>query len=466
MPTGGTCGPGSPLSEGGRDAALRALLEIEAGVPPARALDAALRGVGDPRERALATELAYGVTRQRGALDALLAPFCHRGLAGLDPAVSCVLRLGAYQLRHLDRVPAYAAVQTSVDLLRRHGPPAAAGLVNAVLRRLEAAPRGPEAPPPGDDLEALAVASSHPAWLVRRWAARLGRAETEALLASNNRRPGVCLRPNALRTDAAGLLAELAGSGIRGRPGRWLPEAVILERGGAPGDLPALRQGRCTVQGEASMLVAHVAAPRPGDLCLDVAAAPGGKATHLAEWMGDRGTVVANDIDGRRAQLCVEAAARLGLRAVQPHSADARRLPEAFGGRCDVVVADVPCTGLGTLASRPDLRWRKQEADIATVAALQAEILGAAAACVKPGGILVYSTCTTEPEENELVVADLLGSHPEFQPLDLRGRIPAALADSPSAQAGLLRLWPHVHGTDGFFIAGLRRCERRADHGG
>ena len=441
--------------------ALRALLRVEAGEPAGPALHGELGDLADPRERALATELVYGVTRVRGALDGALAPACRRPLRSLHPAVRAALRLGCYQLRATDRIPAHAAVDSSVELVRRHGCPEAAGLVNAVLRRLAASPPAE----PGGGTAGLAERYGHPAWLVARWLSRMGPEETERLLQANNARPAVSLRANVLRTTGDALREELAGAGLDARPARYVPEAVRIRRAGDPGALPAVAGGRCTVQGEASMLVGVVADPRPGDLCLDVAAAPGGKATHLAERMGDRGRVVANDRSAERAALCAQAAARLGLRSVETRSGDARALPAEFGGRCDVVLADLPCTGFGTLAARPDLRWRRRPEDIAALAALQAELLAAAGRCVKPGGLLVYSTCTTEPEENEAVVAVFLAGHDDFEPVDLRGRVPAALRDEPGLPAGMLRLWPHVHDTEGFFIAVLGRREGRARGG-
>jgi len=452
-----------PTGDGARDAALRALLQIERGAAAGSALDRALREVPDVRDRALTTELAYGVTRMVGALDAELAPLCTRPLQALEPGVRGALRLGLYQLRYMDRIPAYAAVAGSVDLARRHARPAAAGLVNAILRK--AAATGPPTPlraAPGEapGAAALAQAHSHPEWLVRRWLARLGPTETIRLLRANNRAPAVTLRANPLRCDGAALAAELATGGITCRPGRWLPEAVVVSRGMAPGRLAAFAAGRCTVQGEASMLVGHLADPAPGALCLDVAAAPGGKATHLAERMGNQGTVIANDSAAGRVALCRSAAARLGLDCIRTQVADGRALPLAFADRCDVVVADLPCSGLGALAGRPDLRWRKREADIAALALLQAELVAAAGRCVKPGGRLVYSTCTTEPEENEAIVAGFLAAHPDYEPEDARPRLPDELAAQPGAAAGLVRLWPHLHETEGFFIAVLRRQGR------
>lgn len=441
-----------------REAALQALLLVERGAAAGEALERAVAGLAEPRDRALATELAYGVTRLRAGLDRELSGFCTRPLAGLEPAVRAALRLGLYQLRHTDRIPAYAAVAGAVDLARRHSRPAAAGLVNAVLRRAAAA--APPRAAAADDPAALAAAYSHPEWLVRRWLRRLGPEDTRRLLLADNAPPAVTLRANRLRCSGPELAAELRQAGVGCRSGRLLPEAVTLEHGTAPAGLPALREGRCTVQGEASMLVGRLAAPSPGCLCLDVAAAPGGKATDLAERMGDTGTVVANDVSPQRAERSGAAARRLGLRSLRIRVGDARELPRDFAGRCDVVVADVPCSGLGALAGRADLRWRKREADIPALAALQAGIIAAAGACVKPDGRLVYSTCTTEAEENEDVVAGFLSAHPEFAPEDLRGRLPAELAAAPEAERGMVRLWPHLNGTEGFFIAVLRRSRR------
>jgi 16S rRNA (cytosine967-C5)-methyltransferase len=433
----------SPEVPGARSAALRALLAVERGVPSGHALARELPRLDDPRDRGLATELVNGVARRQGALDAELARLCRRPLDRLEPAVRAALRLGLYQLRHLDRIPAHAAVDGSVRLVRRN--PGAAALVNAVLRRAATAR------PPVDE------AATHPAWMVRRWTERLGADEARALLVANNRPAAVTLRANRLRQSGSDLLAHLRAAGVAAEPGRWLPEAVRLPHGVAPVGLPALQQGLCSVQGEASMLVAHVAAPTPGQRCLDVAAAPGGKAAHLAEWMGDVGEVVANDVSPARAERVRAAAQRLGLRAVTVRVGDARDLPAVYGATFDVVLADVPCSGLGALAARADARWRKREEDLPRLAALQGELLAAAAACLRPGGRLVYSTCTTEREENEEVVAAFLGRYPAFAVDDLRPRLPEGLRGAASADGGTVQLWPQRHGTEGFFIAALRR---------
>ncbi|HEY8394051.1 MAG TPA: 16S rRNA (cytosine(967)-C(5))-methyltransferase RsmB [Thermaerobacter sp.] len=452
----------------GREAAFLALLAAERGDAYVdQALSRVLARSGLPeRERSLATELAYGVARRLGSLDWGLARFARRPPARWDPPVRVAIRMGAYQLWHLDRIPAHAAVDESVELVRRHGPAYAAGFVNAVLR---AAARVrwedlPIPPPAADPAGHLAIAEAHPRWLVERWLRRLGAEETAALLAANNRVPVLSARINRLRAEPQGLRQELEQVGAAVQPGRYLPEALRLGHGVHPAELAAFREGRLTWQDESSMLAVHVLDPQPGETVIDVAAAPGGKSTHIAERMGDRGRVVACDIDAGRLEKVEENARRLGLRSVELLVLDGRRLPDRFAGAADRVLADVPCTGLGVIARRPDLRWRKSPDDIAALAVLQRELLAAAAACLKPGGVLVYSTCTTEPEENQdVVTAFLREAGGEFTTEDLRPWLPPALRDEPGADEGWIQLWPHRHGVDGFFIARIRRRPARRD---
>lgn len=389
------------------------------------------------------TELVYGVTRRRLTLDHEIDGLSH--VRRLSPALRASLRLGLYQIRHLQRVPSYAALHEAVEQARRHGHEGTARLANALLRRALAV--GPPAAP------SVAVATSHPAWLVDRWTARLGADDARQLLDSDNARPPVTLRVNRLRTSPRALAQALSSDGVETRPGRWCPEALEALDGPPPARLRSFRAGMFSLQGEASMLAARALEPRPGQRVLDVAAAPGGKATHLAELIGDRGEVVANEVDPRRAELVAAGARRLGLRAVAVRCGDARHLPQELAGRCDRVLADLPCSGLGVLARRPDLRWHKTEADLARLAGLQSELLDAAAACVGPGGLLVYSTCSTEPEEGEQVVDAFLQRHPDFEPSPLG----CVLGDACDAAAWQMRLWPHRHGTDGFFIARFGR---------
>lgn len=455
-----------------RLAAVRALLAVERGADPREALDRALADRSlDPRDRALATELVYGTTRWRGTLDRALAGVADRPLERLPAAIRQVLRLAAYQVLVLERVPARAAVHQAVELARRFGHEGTARYVNAVLRALLRSPDPLRLPDPERDPAAyLAVRHAHPEWLVRRYLARLGREATEALLAANNAAPALGVRVNPLRADAPRVADALARAGLQVEPGRWLDGALRVRGGLTPRRWPGFDAGWFTVQDEGSMLPALVLSPEPGDRVLDACAAPGTKSGQLAERMADRGEVLAVDVDQDRLARVAENARRLGLRSIRTLAADARRLGAMDGlGTFDRALVDAPCTGLGTLARRPDLRWRRREEDVALLSTLQREILLGVAERLRPGGVLVYSTCTTEPEENRRVVEAFLASRPDFRPEPLRPHLPPRLREWLGGRLGPddwdLQLWPHLDGCDGFYLARLVRAEA-GDRGG
>lgn len=405
-----------------------------------------------PRDVALATELVYGTLRWQRYCDWILGPHSRRPLAALDPRVRVLLRMTAYQLAFLDRVPAFAAVNDAVSLAPRR--PGAPAFVNAVLRAL--ARRGAherEPAPPRDPVEALAVRCSFPTWLAARWVARWGPAEAEALMRALNERPPLTVRANVLRATPGALAARLAAEeGLAATPTRFAPEGLLVEHGGPPGAWRAFADGACTVQDEASMLVSRLLDPPPGGTVADVCAAPGTKSTHLAELMGDRGRLLAFDPDPARLARVREAAARLGLAAIETHRGDVEALAPAFAGACDAVLVDAPCTNLGVLRRHPEVKWRRQPADLAAAARRQGAILAAAASLVRPGGRLVYATCSLEPEENEAVVGAFLAGHPDFR------SDPPAVFPLPLGADGVLRCLPHRHGTDGFTAVRLRRA--------
>lgn len=400
------------------------------------------------RERALATRLAYGAVQRVSTLDHVAAVLAGRPVERLDPPVRAALRLGLFQLAYLDRVPAHAAVAEAVELAKADAP-RGAGLVNAVLRRgaREARPLV-EALPDGTPAEA-ALRHSHPQWIAELWFDALGPAAARAALAADNEPAEAAVRANALRIDAAGLAARLR---VAAHPAAGLPEGLVLD---APLDAfatPEWEAGLFMPQSRAAMAVARLLAPAPGERVLDLCAAPGGKTTHLAALMEGSGTVVAVERHPGRADALRRTAARMGAANVEVRTADAA-VPQPDGGY-DRVLVDPPCSDLGTLASRPDARWRKAGRP-AALAAVQAAILRAGAAALRPGGTLVYSTCTISPTENEVLVEDFLADRPDFAADDLASDMP--VWQHPTMPRHLQTL-PHRDRTEGFFIARLRRA--------
>lgn len=398
------------------------------------------------RDRAWTQELVYGTLRLRSRMDHVIAARVRGGLGKLEPDVLDVLRLGAYQLREMGGVPAYAAISQSVELVRAAGAPRAAGLVNGVLHAVAREGDGVRFPDwTNAPAEFLATWGSHPRWLVDRWLDRWGAADTRALVEHDNRTPSVFLQPvGPGRGDAAGRLAH---AGIAVEPAPLVPGMLRL---GSAGDVErALAAIPATVQDPAARLVVDFAAVRPGMLALDLCAAPGGKAVGLAD-AGAR--VLASDLSPHRLARVREHVSRLGWAdRIQTVVADARR-PPLTGA--DLVLIDVPCTGTGTLRRHPDARWRVGPPDLESLGGLQAEILHAAAGCVRPGGWLVYSTCSLEPEENEVQITRFLAAHPDWNSDPVPGAVPPELVGAD----GWLRVLPHHAGTDGAFAARLRRA--------
>jgi 16S rRNA (cytosine967-C5)-methyltransferase len=439
-------GPSLPADP--REAALRILHAVDTrSAFSDRLLDGAhARPGADPRDRALLHELVKGTLRWRGRIDTALDARVHVGLANTQPWIRNVLRLGAYQILFLDRVPAHAAVDESVKLAHKYAHTGAAGLVNSVLRRL-AEERATLLWPEGDDAASLAVWGSHPLWIVERWLARFGPAETRALLTADNRTVPTGLRANTLKNTRGQLVDMLAREGVEARPAELSPDLVWVEGHHSPGALHSFREGLCTAQDESEALVGRVVAPKAQERVLDLCAAPGGKSTHLAELMGDEGEVWAMERDAHRVETLKATLTRLGTHSVHVVHGDGRtyEFPMPF----DRVLVDAPCSGMGVLARRADARWRKGPEVLAEMPPVQLELLRSAARRVVPGGRLVYSVCSFEPEETEHVVARFLAEHPDWALESVAGSVPDAVV----TEEGFMRVLPHRHGCDGAFAA-------------
>ncbi len=432
-----------------RTLALEVLLDVGRGAwgdeSLAKALDAsALQGA----DRGLATLLVYGTLAWQRTLDHTVEAFASRPVERLDPCVLIALRLGLFQLGILDRVPAYAAISTSVDLVRSRTK-SAAGFVNALLRRAQ---REGLVPPPSSPTDTrLGIATSHPDWLVSMWRGELGEAETEALLEADNQ-----AAPTAYRalgsTSVEDVVAALSARGVTAEKGRFGARALVVA--GAV----QTAAGLTVLQGEASQLVVEMLDLQPGWRVLDACAAPGGKTAYIAELVGDAACVVAVDPAPRARERIEASLGAAGIAAgVNIRNQDLRAFAAATTGDplFDAILVDAPCSGLGTLRQHPEIRWRREVSDIEQLAERQRSILDDAASLLRLGGRLVYSTCTISQRENEEVVGDFLASHPDFR-CDRVDALPphiAALCD----EEGALRTFPHRHGLDGFFAVRLVR---------
>ena len=427
-----------------RQVALDALLRIEDGAYAHILLPQALRSSGlSARDRALATDLVYGTVRMQRALDVLLAAVSNRSVASLDPPVRAALRLGAYQL--LIGVPAHAAVGETVGLVDAR----ARGFANGVLRAL--ARKGPPFRlPASEDIAAVAVRTSHPDWIVAAFMQAFGTADAIATLELDNAPPPVTLRVNASRATSAEVMAELAAAGAEVAPGTLVPGALLVRHAGDLAALPAVAEGRATPQDQASQAIVAILDPQPGDRVLDIAAAPGGKATAAAERMGGEGLVVAADLHPGRVRTVLRAAERIGVRPVVATIVADGRHPPVRAGVFDRVLLDAPCSGLGVLRRRPDARWRIQPDDVRELAQLQQVLLAAAAGAVKPGGLLVYSVCTLSNEETIGIDAWASAHLPELV------AVPRPSAPWRPHGRGAILL-PSDAQTDGMFVLSLTR---------
>ncbi|MGE3276200.1 MAG: 16S rRNA (cytosine(967)-C(5))-methyltransferase RsmB [Vicinamibacterales bacterium] len=451
-----------------RRQAFQALLAIDRGrADLGDALARSRDALADERDRALTTTIVTGVQRHQAALDYQLARLSGRPLVRLDPEVLIALRMGAFQLIHLERVPPPAIVSDAVTLVRTAGKSSAAGLVNAVLRRLAAGrgtlewPARPATPLSASTREAwveyLAVVHSHPAWLVSRWLDRYGLAATEAWVRFDNETPRLTLAVNLARTTRQAAADSLRADGLETEVLTFAPGALAATSA-ALLTSDAFRRGLVLVQDEASQLVPLLVDVAPGSRVLDLCAAPGGKTVALAAAAGEAGRVIATDVRPKRMRVLAATLERAGaIRAtpVQVGADGPLPFPEASFDR---VLVDAPCSGLGTLRRDPDIRWRRAEADLPALAAAQAALLERAAPLVRPGGRLVYSTCSSEPDENEAVVAGFLARHPEFDAVPLGAQ--PTLPDRVRALAtpeGWLRTYPHRDGLEAFFGAVLAR---------
>jgi len=408
-------------------------------------------------DKAFAREIVYGVLRWRGRLDWIIAAYSRIKPSRLERAILAILRMGAYQILFMDRVPASAAVDESVKLAKGLQKKEATAFVNGILRGIAEGRKEITYPDlQTNPIEYIAAFHSHPAWLVRRWVEQFGREETIALCSANNQFPPLTVRVNTLKGTRAEVIERLHNEQIEASPTPFSPVGLCIKDPPALATWGLLQQGWLQVQDEAAQLVSLVLAPKPGERILDLCAAPGGKTTHMGQLMQNQGEIVAVDVSPAKLQRVQENCRRLGISMVKAMALDATRPLPFPSGSFDGCLVDAPCTGLGTLRRHPEGKWRIKEQDILRLQEMQNQILRQAAPLVRQGGVLVYSTCTLTQEENEGMIEAFLSEHKEFSLENASGLLPRG-CEGLVDEKGCLRTLPHRHGTDGFFAARMRR---------
>lgn len=402
-------------------------------------------------ESGLLTELTYGTIQRLNTLDYLLNQVVAKGINKLQPWVRSLLRLSLYQLLYLDRIPSRAVVHEAVNISKRRGHSGISGMVNAVLRRAAAWDGKPPMPKTDENpIQQIALEFSHPQWLISRWVNAYGLETTKLMCASNNLPPHTSVRINTMHHSRESVLAQLHADGIIAIPSPLAPSGIVIQGAGNMAFTPYYTQGEISIQDESSMLVAEAVAPQAGMKVLDCCSAPGGKSTHMAELMNNQGEVWSCDLHSHKLRFIEEQAKRLSITCIHPMAEDARLLgkhfpPDSF----DRILLDAPCSGFGVVRRKPDLKWSRQESAITELAKLQQELIRSVYPLLKPGGFLVYSTCTTEEQENGEVVRTFLADYPDMS----IASFPASMNQLSSE--GMIQILPHQYHSDGFFIARL-----------
>ncbi|NDI33468.1 16S rRNA (cytosine(967)-C(5))-methyltransferase RsmB [Chengkuizengella sediminis] len=413
------------------------------------------------QEAALTTEIVYGTIQRMNTIDYFLNQFVTKKVKKLQPWVRNLLRLSFYQLYYLDRIPDHAVVNEAVNISKRKGHRGISGMVNAVLRNIIRKKEQLELPSTSNIVQHISLKHSHPEWMVRRWIHQFGEELTEQICEANNGTPHVSVRVNTLKQDRDFLINEMQQEEIQISPSTISTDGIVVESGGNMAHSSWFKEGKISIQDESSMLVAAVIDPRPNETILDCCAAPGGKTTHMAEKMKNTGVIWANDIHPHKEKLIDEQVERLHLKNIKTSVQDAALLKQKFEKHSfDRILLDAPCSGLGVIRRKPDLKWVKSESDVQEITQIQLDILSNIADLVKPGGVLVYSTCTMESSENEHIVKAFLAQNPQFS-IDpsIEKLLPQEIYHQIKLEEGMLQVLPNYYHSDGFFIARLHKNE-------
>ncbi|MGI6587601.1 MAG: 16S rRNA (cytosine(967)-C(5))-methyltransferase RsmB [Peptococcia bacterium] len=445
-----------------REIAFRILLKIEEGAYANLLLQQTLHEMEHltALDRGMITEIVYGTVKYRARLDWIITKMVKK-VEKLKKGPRILLRLSFYQLLFMDKIPPFAVTNEAVKLAKKYFHSGVASLINGVLRNYLRNPEKVVLPDAKKNpLEYLEVVYSHPRWMLKRWLERYGWEKTSKLCQYNNVPAELWIRTNTLKCTREELMTRLQKEGCVLLPSLRVPEGILLQSAPPLASLSSFQEGLFTVQDESSMLVAHVLNPRPQQIVLDVCAGPGGKTTHLAQLMNNQGQILACDVHEHRKRLIEENAKRLGIKMIKTRLLDATRIAKELNGQYELVLVDAPCSGLGVLRRRPDARWRKQEKEIKALATLQAQILASVYHLLAPGGRLIYSTCTIEPEENVEVINKFRATHRDIVSFDLTPVIPyrpTSEEEKEELKRGQRQFLPFREEMEGFFIAGLQK---------
>ncbi|QZY57121.1 16S rRNA (cytosine(967)-C(5))-methyltransferase RsmB [Crassaminicella profunda] len=418
------------------------------------AINRALKGKDIPNlDRRFISELVYGVLENKIYLDFIIGTFSKMKMKKINVKVLNILRMGLYQIIYLDKIPEFAAVDESVKLVKKVDY-RSSGFVNGILRSFLRNKKDIKVPTMKEDkIKHLSITYSHPEWLVEKWMKEFGQDFTINLLKANNETPKLSVRTNTLKVTKEELIESFIKEDVKVFPDTFVKEAIHISHLGNIENMEIYQKGFFQIQDESSMLVAHVLAPKPGEFVIDVCAAPGGKTTHIAQLMKNNGKILARDIYNHKLKLINDNAKRLGIGMIKTEVFDAKELDESLLGKADKVLVDAPCSGLGIIRRKPELKYNKKPQDIEEISKLQLEILKNASKYVKKDGVLVYSTCTIEKEENMDIIKKFIKEHNDFEMVDVNDTLPSNL----KSEEKFLQLYPNTYKTDGFFICKLRR---------
>lgn len=446
---------GEYMKKNTREAALKILIEInEKGAYSNIALNKYIKLDTNKLDENLTRGIVYGVLENRIYLDWTISKFSKIKIKKIAPIILEILRIGVYQIIFMERIPDSAAVNESVKLAKKYSHKGAVGYVNGVLRNIARNKEEIDNINIKDKLEYISIKYSHPKWMVRRWIEDFGEEFTLKLCKANNEKPKLNIRTNTLKTDRKTLKKSLEGKGYSILETKYALDGLIVENPYRITDIDEFKNGLFTIQDESSMLVSQIMNPKKNSTIIDICSAPGGKTTHMAQHMEDEGSIIARDIYDHKLKLIKNNSSRLGINIIKTELFDALNIDEKLLSKADYILVDAPCSGLGLIRRRPEIKWNRKEEDIQEIKETQYKILKNGSKYLKPGGILVYSTCTIEREENINIIREFISENDSFELLSFKSLLKFE-EGFETAKDGYIELFPHIHGTDGFFIAKL-----------